>query len=240
MYNETDNSVSRKREAVFLILSGIFLGSMTMLNVLGTSKILYLGSLFGFFSLTVPVGVLAYPITFLCTDLISELYGKRRANTLVWVGLLVNVWLLIIIYIGTAIPAWSNSPDSTTFDKIKVIATDTVLGSMVAYLVAQLIDVYVFHYFKTLTKGKKLWLRNNASTMTSQLVDTFIVILYVHFASDGFHLQHLSPNEVFNNLASIIGATYLFKFVFALLDTLPFYWLTSYLSKTLEIDNEKT
>jgi queuosine precursor transporter len=234
MFGPRTNNLTKNRELVFLILSGFFLGSMTMLNVLGTSKILDLGVSFYSFKMLVPVGVLAYPITFLCTDLISELYGKSRANALVWVGLLVNIWLLLILKLGASIPAWDNAQmDYTTFDKIKAIATDTVVGSMLAYFCAQFLDVYIFHYFKDKTKGKKLWLRNNASTMISQLVDTLIVILYVHYANDGFHMSGKPLDEVNLFLITTIGSTYLFKFCFALLDTIPFYILTKFLKRKL-------
>lgn len=233
MFSDKITLLEKRREFVFMTLSGIFLGSMTLLNVLGTSKILDLGIGYGDFKMLVPVGVLAYPITFLCTDLISELYGKARANGLVWVGLIVNIWLILVLQLGDAIPAWSNAGDHSTFNKIKMIATDTVVGSMLAYFIAQFIDVYIFHYFKEKTKGKKLWLRNNASTMISQLFDTLIVILYVHFSNDGFHLANESSEVIAQTLFNIIAATYMFKFCFALLDTIPFYLLVYFLKKRL-------
>jgi queuosine precursor transporter len=235
MFSDKITILEKRREFVFMALSGIFLGSMTLLNVLGTSKILDLGLGIGKFQMLVPVGVLAYPITFLCTDLISELYGKSRANGLVWAGLIVNIWLILVLQLGDAIPAWQNAGDYSTFNKIKVIATDTVVGSMLAYFIAQFVDVYVFHYLKEKTKGKKLWLRNNASTMISQLLDTLIVILYVHFSNDGFHLASESSEVVTQTLFNIICATYMFKFCFALLDTIPFYLLTYFLKKRLRL-----
>lgn len=236
MFSPKPNAIMQRREFVFMLLSGFFLGSMSMLNVLGTSKIIDFGFAIGAFKMTVPVGVLAYPITFLCTDLISELYGKVRANGLVWVGLVVNIWLIVILQVGASLPAWDNGMDFSTFDRIKSIATDTVFGSMLAYLLAQLVDVYVFHYFKEKTQGRKLWLRNNASTLTSQLIDTFIVILYVHYANDGFGLADKSQDVVTQSLVNIIGSTYLFKMCFALLDTIPFYFLTIFLRRWLRVN----
>lgn len=234
MYNPSSDKLSQRREFVFLLLCGLFLGSMTMLNILGTSKMIDTGIAFGNFKMTMPVGVLAYPVTFLCTDFISELYGKTRANTLVWIGLVVNLWVLLIFKIGGAMPEMHiEGLDYSTFEAVKTIATDTIFGSMIAYMVAQFIDVYIFHYFKEKTNGKKLWLRNNASTLVSQLIDSIIVILYVHYAHDTFHMAGQSKEVVNQFLLNTILSTYLFKFFFALVDTIPFYFGVKFLKKWL-------
>ena len=95
-----------RRERVFLLLAGLFLGSMTMLNILGISRFVDLS--FDLFGITIPmalaVGVLPYPVTFLCTDFISELYGQDRANYLVWVGLVLNAWVVAFLWLGGVLP----------------------------------------------------------------------------------------------------------------------------------------
>jgi uncharacterized PurR-regulated membrane protein YhhQ (DUF165 family) len=95
-----------RREVVFLVISGIFLGSLTMLNVLGLTRFIDLS--FTFMGMNVPmplaVGVLPYPITFLCTDLISELYGRKRASNVVWVGFGLNIWVAFILWLGGVLP----------------------------------------------------------------------------------------------------------------------------------------
>ena len=100
----------QRRQVVFLILSGIFLGSLAMLNILGISRFLDLS--FSVFGVTIPfsvaVGVLPYPLTFLCTDFISEFYGSKRANQVVWTGLLLNVWVMAIMWLGGALPGGSS------------------------------------------------------------------------------------------------------------------------------------
>ena len=236
MYSSSPNKIVQRREFIFLLLSGLFLGSMTMLNILGTSKIIDTGIAFGKYKMTMPVGVLAYPITFLCTDFVSELYGKTRANTLVWIGLIVNIWVLLILKIGDSLPElFLSNNNYSTFSAIKTIATDTIFGSMIAYMTAQFVDVYIFHYFKEKNKGKKLWLRNNVSTLVSQLIDSVIVILYVHYANDTFHMAG-QPEDVVNQfLINTIISTYLFKFFFALIDTIPFYFGVKFLTKWLRL-----
>ena len=95
-----------RRERVFLVLAGLFLGSMTMLNILGVSR--FIDFSFDVGGVRIPmalaVGVLPYPITFLCTDFISELYGQARANFLVWVGLLLNLYVITFLYLGGIMP----------------------------------------------------------------------------------------------------------------------------------------
>ena len=94
--------VHARRERVFLVLAGIFLGSLTMLNILGISR--FIDMSFELFGMEIPfvlaVGVLPYPITFLCTDFISEFYGRARANAVVWMGVVLNLWVLFILWLG--------------------------------------------------------------------------------------------------------------------------------------------
>jgi uncharacterized integral membrane protein (TIGR00697 family) len=184
---ETEKKIAIRREVVFVILSGLFLGTLAMLNILGISRQIDLSFSVG--SVRIPfvvfVGVLPYPITFLCTDFISELYGKRRANMVVWTGLALNVWVLFMLWLGGVLPPKvelvSGLPEldhpDRTFYQIRKWTSMATLASMIAYLSAQLVDVQVFHLLKRLTKGKALWLRNNGSTFTSQMVDSVAVIL---------------------------------------------------------------
>ena len=111
--NSIDLKYQQRREWVFLILVGLFLGSLTMLNILGISRFIDLSSFVGIpddsqirFSLA--IGVLPYPITFLCTDFISEIYGRKRANRVVWVGLILNIWVLTFLWLGGELNAPEN------------------------------------------------------------------------------------------------------------------------------------
>ena len=102
MNNASLDKKEKNKAIIFLILSGFFLGSITLLNILGTSKFIdysfnFLGSQIPF---VIAIGVLPYPITFLCTDLISELYGKKRANWVVWMGLALNIWVMFFIWLA--------------------------------------------------------------------------------------------------------------------------------------------
>ena len=236
------SSLQARRERVFLVLAGLFLGSMTMLNILGVTRFLDLS--FTLFGLTVPVplaiAVLPYPITFLCTDLIVEFYGQRRADFLVWFGFLFNAWLVIIFWIGGILPGFDQPvPDAAgrlpVFFELRTLTLGAVAASMIAYLAAQLCDVHLFHFWKRLTGGRHLWLRNNASTMVSQLVDSTAVITITHFYAKALPVDLAQP--IWPQLFVFIATGYVFKVTAAAIDTVPFYLGTRWLSRYLEIDH---
>jgi len=226
----SEQEIFARRERVFLVLAGLFLGTLAMLNIVGITHFVDLS--FEIAGLEVPmmvaVGVLPYPLTFLCTDFISELYGRRRANWVVMVGLLINLWVVLVLWLGGVLPGVGSGE---VFFGVRKAAFGAVTASMIAYMVAQLIDVQVFHFWKELTRGRHLWLRNNGSTLVSQLVDTVAVILITHFYAG---MLTMDPrNSVAKQLFIYIASGYVFKLVMALLDTVPFYvgtrWLCRYL-----------
>ncbi len=252
------DTIQQRREWVFLLLAGIFLGSLAMLNILGVSRFIDLSHWLGIdedspirFSLA--IGVLAYPITFLCTDFISEIYGRKRANRVVWVGLILNLWVFFILWLGGKLNAPSELTESGllepsfnengvqipyaySFYQIRFYAFGGIFASMVSYLFAQFVDVHIFHFIKKRTQGKKLWLRNNASTLVSQLVDTVSVILITHFYANALPLQ--KDVALSTQLIAFILSGYLFKVFCALIDTVPFIFGTKALKKYLKVEDE--
>ena len=165
---------------------------------------------FGLFRFEISVGILPYPITFLITDLISEIYGKKRANEVVIAGIFASVFSMLIIYVANEVPAIEASPvDNALFSKVFGLSPLAVLASMLAYLSAQFIDIRIFHFWKDYTNGKHLWLRNNFSTFSSQFIDTLTVLLLL--CSFG-----VLPWSMFTGL---LLSGFLFKVVVAALDT---------------------
>jgi len=235
-----------RRERVFLVFAGLFLGTLAMLNILGITRFIDLSFTIGGVRIPfkIAVGVLPYPITFLCTDFISEFYGRRRASFVVTVGLLLNLWVVFILWLGGALPPHLPIDPATglpaigshgrVFFEVKRLAFGAVTASMVAYLAAQFCDVYLFHFWKRLTHGRHLWLRNNGSTMVSQLLDTTSVILITHFYAHALPIQDDAP--LWPQLLTYIGAGYGFKIVAAAVDTIPFYMGVKYFSVYLKID----
>lgn len=234
-----------RRERVFLVLAGIFLASMTMLNILGVTRFLNLS--FEVFGREIPVplaiGVLPYPLTFLCTDFVSEIYGRARANFLVWVGFGCNVWLFLVLWVGGLLPGFDQpvpGPDGRLplFFEVRELALGTVAASMIAYLFAQLVDVHVFHFWKNLTKGRHLWLRNNGSTLVSQFVDSFAVITITHYSAGSLPID--DGAELWPQLWTFILTGYVFKMLSALIDTVPFYLGTSWLRRYLGLEEAES
>ena len=239
-----------RRERVFLVLSGLFLGTLAMLNILGISRFIKLAEITTgdgtSLIFAIAVGVLPYPLTFLCTDFISEFYGRRRANFVVFVGLLLNIWVVFIMWLGGVLPGFETIDPSTgeivrdaagrlpVFFEVRALTFGAVTASMIAYMAAQFCDVYVFHFWKRITRGRLLWVRNNGSTMVSQLVDTTAVILITHYYA---HALPVDPGQpLVRQLVLFIVTGYVFKFTVAAVDTLPFYLGVRWLSKYLEID----
>ena len=237
----------RRRQRVFLVLAGIFLGTLSLLNILGISRFVDLSvTLFGLeIPMVVAIGVLPYPITFICTDLVSELYGRKRATEVVWVGLLLNVWVVFLLWLGGALPGFEAVDPSTgdlipdeagrlpVFFEIRTLAFGAVTASMIAYLFAQWCDVQLFHFWKWLTGGRHLWLRNNGSTLVSQLVDTTAVILITHFYAKALPIDDSA--SLWPQLFTFIASAYVFKMIVAVLDTVPIYMLVGWLRPFLGI-----
>ena len=241
--------IAKRREVVFILLSGFFLGTLAILNILGISRQIDLSFSIG--ERTIPfivfIGVLPYPITFLCTDFISEIYGKKRANAVVWVGLILNIWVLFILWLGGFLPPHPEIMEdglpgrfdpNRAFFQIRQWTFGATLASMIAYLTAQFVDVHLFHIIRKLTKGKMLWLRNNVSTLTSQLVDSVAVVTITYlYASSAIYI--IPGETIAHGLIILILSNYVFKMISALLDTLPFYIGVNFFKKYLEIDPDK-
>lgn len=195
-------------EALYLILGGLFITSLVTSNLIFQK--FFSWNPFGWYNFELSVGIIAYPVTFLVTDVISEVYGRKRANRVVLAGLFASVFSLGIVLVSSSAEATEWSPLSDAeFDKTFNYTFIAVSASMAAYLLAQLLDVQLFHFWKRVTNGKHLWLRNNLSTMTSQFADTVVVVGLL----SGFGVI---PWDLFVGL--VING-FLFKVLFALLDT---------------------
>jgi len=229
-------------EAIYFVLGGIFVTVLLLTNIIGTKLILAFpnwlpNGFFGDGPITLTAGILTYPITFLVTDLVSEIYGKRRADLMVYTGFAMSLLMLPILWLSVVTipsPIWVNPLSASygldtaaemqhAFESVFYFPGILLFSSMLAYMVAQLLDNYLFHFWKRLTDGKHLWLRNNGSTFISQLVDTIVVNSI--FLSVAFKL----PWQV---IAQIILANYVFKLVFAVCDT-PFIYLGVYWVKRM-------
>ncbi len=198
----------------YLILSALFIASLVTSNLIFQK--FFQWNAFGLYMFEISVGIIPYPITFLVTDIISELYGKKKANRVVMAGLFASIFTLLIVLVADISKAtdWSPVSDSQ-FHHIFGVTFIGVGASMAAYLAAQFIDVQLFHFWKKLTKGKHLWLRNNASTFTSQFIDTFTV-LFLLCSFDIIEWQYFW---------GLLLSGFLFKVMVALIDTPIIYFI---------------
>ncbi|MBS0288217.1 MAG: queuosine precursor transporter [Proteobacteria bacterium] len=217
------------------MLTGVFLCTFALLNVLGLTRIINLSFSLGSLQvpIIIPLGVLPYPITFLCADLITEFYGKKRAQTVIWMGLVVNAWIAFILWVSAFLPpqapldAITHLPPTTdpnfAFYQIRQYTIAGIFGSMIAYIVAQILDVHIFQWCKNYTQGRHLWFRSNVSTLLSQLVDTVIVISFSYFFTNAMSHLHGHNNNTFSTLFIIICSGYTYKMIASVLSTIPFY-----------------
>jgi queuosine precursor transporter len=205
-----------KAQQIYMVLSALFIASLVVSNLI-FQKFFY-WDFFGLYTFEISVGILPYPVTFLITDIISEVYGKKKANLVVTTGIFASFFSLLIVYTADAVPATIWSPvDNTLFEKVFGATAIAVFASMVAYLLAQYIDIQLFHFWKRLTKGRHLWLRNNFSTFLSQFVDTFSVLfLLCSFGKIEWEL-----------FSGLLLSGFLFKVLVAALDT-PFLYAAVY------------
>lgn len=218
-------------QLIYLILAALFIASLVTSNLI-FQKFFYWEP-FGMYRFEISVGILPYPITFLITDVLSEIYGKKKANQVVIAGIFASFFSMLIILVSNSAPAITSSPiDNETFSRVFGLSPLAVLASMLAYLAAQFIDIRIFHFWKKKTNGKHLWLRNNFSTFSSQFIDTFTVL----FLLCSFNVL---PWEIFTGL---LISGFLFKVIIAALDTPILYLIVFWFRKkfNLEIGEEIT
>lgn len=188
-----------------ILLNGLFLTSLLIANVLSAKIVTIAGAV-------IPAAVVAYPLTFLMTDLIGEIWGKEQANKAVKIGFICQLTSLVMIGLAILLPVAPFADNQAEFKAIMSQSFRVVAASLVAYYCSQSWDVWIFHKIREKSTAHK-WIRNNVSTMTSQIIDTaiFITIAFIGTVP---------------NIWVMIISQYAIKCVYALLDTIPFYLLT--------------
>jgi len=203
-------------EMLYLLLAGLFVSALITCNLIANKFVSVDLSFLGFNEpFRISAGVLPYPITFLITDILSEFYGRKRTNKVVLVGFVTSMFVLLILFLGGQFDSIQGSPiNSDEYDKMFQNSWRVIGASMTAYVVAQLVDVRLFHFWKKLTNGKHLWLRNNGSTIVSQLVDTILVttVLFIGVLS-------------MEDIGDLVFDGWTFKLMVALADTPIIYFL---------------
>ena len=230
--NTFSTTEQSKRNNIFFILSGIFITNAIIAEILGT-KIFEFDFILNF---NMSVGVIIWPVVFITTDIINEYFGKKGIKKISYFTILLIIYVFIIIYMSTKLTPnnyWLNinSVDNHgnpfnidyAYNIIFLQSTGIIIGSIIAFLIAQILDVIVFHKLKRMTKGKFIWLRATGSTLISQFIDSFVVLFIA------FYL--LAPNDKVWSLSQVFSVgfdNYTFKFIIAILIT-PLIYLVHYL-----------
>jgi len=214
---------------IYLFLAGVFISSLVVSNLI-FQKFFYWYPLdikiFGVTLFELSVGILPYPVTFLITDLISEIYGKEKATNVVLAGIFASIFSILIILVSDTLPTLDDSPvDGKTFYTVFSKTPIAIFSSMLAYLFSQFIDIQIYHFWKKKTKGNYLWLRNNISTFGSQIIDSFTVLFFLCFFE-------IIPWEIFYGL---FLSSVIFKIFIAAIDTPLLYFFVFILRKRFKI-----
>jgi queuosine precursor transporter len=201
-----------KQLKLFTVLSSIFLTALLLAEITG-GKLIQLG-ISENLVFTMTMGVIPFPVTFIITDIINEYYGRRGMRFVTYIGMGMVLFALLLLQVDMAVPAAAISPVTTeAFNSVFGVSARIFAGSLIAYLIGQLVDISVFHFIRGMTGGRHLWLRATGSTVVSQLIDSFVV-LFIAF---------LGPLTVSQIL--VIGTTnYIYKFIVSILIT-PFLYL---------------
>jgi len=191
-----------RKDIVFLVLAGFFITNAIIAELIG-------GQLIQFFGLfTQSIGIILWPIIFILTDLINEHFGKDGVKKLTYITVGLISFAFIILSIAITIPATSFSPvNNEVFKTVFGQSQWIIVGSIIAFLISQLVDVYTFLFFKKITGNKFIWLRATGSTLISQLVDTFVV-QYIAFV--------LPSKWTFNEFMTNASYGYVFKLFIAI------------------------
>jgi len=160
-----------KKDTVYVVLAGIFITNAVVAELIG-GKLIHVGSA------VMSIGILPWPIVFVSTDLINEYFGEKGVRRLSLITASLIAYTFVILYIGMQIPAvdGKNLVSDAQFNGVFGQSMWIIVGSIIAFMVSQIIDVTIFHFVKNKTGNRMIWLRSTGSTVISQLFDSFIVL----------------------------------------------------------------
>lgn len=210
-----------KRIKLFTALSSIFLSALILAEVTGGKLIQLTLSEEWIFTMT--MGVIPFPITFIITDIINEYFGRKGMRYITFLGMAMVVMVLVLLQVDMIVPAAAISPVSDeAFIGVFGISVRIIIGSIIAYILGQLIDISIFHFIRERTGGRLLWLRATGSTLISQLIDSFVVLLIA-----------FSGQLSFGTIMEIGVTNYIYKFAIAILITPALYLMHNIIDRYL-------
>ncbi len=188
----------------------LFISALLLSNILA-SKIIAIGTF------VLPAAIILYPLTFLLTDVVAEVEGKKSASSLVMTGFYMSILMVLAILAGKLLPPAEFWKHQEAYEIILGATPRIVLASIIAYLISQSHDIWAFHWWREKTDGRHLWLRNNLSTIVSQLIDSVLFICIAFWGT-------FTPAMI----GIMILSQYIIKVIIALLDTPACYLLVRF------------
>lgn len=226
------NNKPKIEDIIYNLLLLTFISLIMITNIIT-------GKYFKFFDIPLTSGILTYPFTFLITDIVTEIYGARKTKYLIWMGFCANILMIVVIQFVSILPIHKLSPASDNdFNMVFKLTPGITIASLLAYLISQFTDVFLYNKIKILTKGKKIWIRNNLATMVSQLIDT-IVFAVVAFTFWKFMNPDISLKIKTCLWFKIAFYEYLIKCLLALLDTPILYLSLSMIKYKINSNTKK-
>ena len=245
--------IKSKPTRLFLILGGFFIANALIAEIIGV-KIFSLEKTLGFSPLDIHIlgndlsfnltaGVLLWPVVFIMTDIINEYYGMRGVKFLSWLtaGLIAFAFLIFIGAINL-VPAdffitskqGSGVPNmSKAYNSVLGQGGFIIIGSLTAFILSQLIDVFVFHKIKKITGEKKIWLRATGSTLISQFIDSFVVLFIAFYIGTRVNASGNDFVWPFKLFIAVGIVNYVYKFIVAILMTPVIYLIHGMIEKYL-------
>ena len=204
------------------ILFALFITVLVGMNLLG-------GKIVSLFGISVSVGIFMVPLTFLITDIVEEVYGKSAIKHFIIGGVISSIIIFLFTGLFVLLEPHTRYSFNEEYRIIFGSSLRMIVASIVAFVLGQVHDAIAFDWLKKKTKGKALWLRNNLSTIISQLIDTFVFMMIAFY--------HLTPKFTFLFIIQLAIPYYLFKVLFAIIDT-PFVYLgVNWLKKEKDNNN---
>ena len=203
---------------LFLFLTSIFIAALIVSNIIAV-KLISIGPL------VLPAAVMVFPIIYIFGDILTEVYGYRRARLVIWLGFLANLIVVVFIIIGQILPAVGFWKNQDAYETILGFVPRILSASFVAYLAGEFLNSYVLSRIKIATNGRFLWIRTISSTIVGQLVDSglFITIAFVGVVN-------------WNTLIAMLLAQWLFKVVYEVVLTPVTYLVVRWIKRAENID----
>jgi uncharacterized integral membrane protein (TIGR00697 family) len=253
------NIINNKSTKLFIFLGGFFIANAFIAEVIGV-KIFSLENTLGItpfkiplfgtdFSFNLTAGVLLWPVVFIMTDIINEYYGEKGVKFLSYLTVVLLAYAFLMYYLGIKlVPAgwWPTSKTDQGVPNMQLAYAQVfgqgiaiILGSLIAFLIGQVVDVVIFHKIKKWSGEKYIWLRSTGSTLVSQLIDSFVVLFIAFYLFPKYVSDANGKPWAFNVVMSICIGNYIYKFIVAVVLTPVIYIVHSWIEKYLGHDLAK-